>query len=243
MKKFNLQSLTKSQKSTRQRIVEITYRSNLSHLGSCLSAVDLIDAVYKIKKEKDKFVLSNGHAAKALYVILEKYGEIKDANVLEKLGVHPDRNESLGIHVSTGSLGQGLPIALGMAIASAKQNVYCMISDGECSEGSVWETLRIASDKKINNLKIIVNANGWGAYDAISLKLLIKRLRGFGYDVKKVNGHDVGKICRVLKKSNAKPTIIFGETTVEQLPFLKGQDAHYYVMNENNYVNAIELLK
>lgn len=243
MKKFNLQSLSKAQKLTRMRIVELTFRSSLSHLGSCLSSVDLIDAVYKIKKNQEKFVLSNGHAGKALYSILEKYGKIKDPNISEKLGVHPDRDESLGIDVSTGSLGQGLPIALGMAIANRKENVYCMISDGECSEGSIWEALRIAADKKINNLKIIVNANGWGAYDSISLNNLIKRFEGFGYSIKRVNGHNFEDICEVLGSPAAKPTIIFGETTVEQLPFLKGQDAHYYVMTEDNYINAIELLK
>lgn len=244
MPKFNIESLSEEQKKVRKTILEISFQRNLSHLGSCLSAIDLIDAVYKTKKAQEKFVLSNGHAGIALYVILEKNKLIKKADI-KKLYIHPDRNSKLNIHVSTGSLGQGLPIALGMAIASAKQNknVYCMISDGECAEGSVWETLRIASDKKITNLKIIVNANGWGAYDAISLKLLIKRLEGFGYDVKKVNGHDLREICRVLKESNAKPTIIFGETLVEQLPFLKGQDAHYYIMNKNNYMNAIKLLK
>ena len=118
-----------------------------------------------------------------------------------------------------------------------------MVSDGECAEGSVWEALRIAAEKKISNLKIIVNANGWGAYDAIPLDLLIKRFQGFGSDVKKVNGHNINEISDALKSPVTKPTIIFGETTVEQLPFLKGQDAHYYVMNEENYIKAIELLK
>ena len=243
MKKFNLLSLSKDQKLTRMRILELTFRSNLSHLGSCLSSVDLIDAIYKVKKDQDKFVLSNGHAGKALYTILEKYGKIKDPNISEKLRVHPDRDESLGIFVSTGSLGHGLPIALGMAFANKKENVYCMISDGECSEGSIWEALRIAADKKINNLRIIVNANGWGAYDSISLDSLIKRFEGFGFSVKRVNGHNFEEICEVLKTPTVHPTIIFGETTVEQLPFLKGQDAHYYIMTEDNYMNAIELLK
>ncbi len=243
MKKFNLQSLSKAQKLTRMRVVELTFRSKLSHLGSCLSSVDLIDAVYSVKKNQEKFVLSNGHAGKALYAILEKYGKIKDPSISEKLGVHPDRDESLGISVSTGSLGQGLPIALGMAFADRKENVYCMVSDGECSEGSIWEGLRIAVDKKMNNLKIIVNANGWGAYDPISLNDLIKRFQGFGFKVKRVNGHNFEEICEILKLPSTRPTIIFGETTVEQLPFLKGQNAHYYVMTEDSYINAVELLK
>lgn len=243
MKKFSLQSLSKAQKLTRMRIVEITYLAKLSHLGSCLSAVDLIDSIFKIKKNNEKFILSNGHAAKALYVILEKYGKIKDPKIIEKLGVHPDRDESLGIDASTGSLGHGLPIALGMAIANRKENVYCMISDGECAEGSIWEALRIASEKKVNNLKIIVNANGWGAYHSIDLASLYKRLGAFGCKTIKVNGHDMFAASKALKAWTNKPLLIFAQTSVEQLPFLKGQDAHYYIMNENDYNLAVKLLE
>lgn len=232
------------QKKTRLRILELSYRSNFSHIGSCLSAVDLIDAVYKTKKTQEKFVLSNGHAGVALYAILEKNGIIRNKKITANLNIHPDRNLDLGIHVSSGSLGQGLPIALGLALANRKQNVYCMISDGECAEGSIWETLRIVGDKKINNLKIIINANGWGAYDPIDTNLLVKKLKGFEIKIIKVNGHNIKEICKALDAKTIKqPIVLIAQTSVEQLPFLKGQGAHYHIMNKENYANSNKLLK
>ena len=243
MSKFNVKSLSLEQKRTRLRILELSYKSNFSHIGSCLSAVDLIDAVYKTKKDQEKFILSNGHAGIALYTILEKNGLIKNHKITAKLNIHPDRNLGLGIDVSTGSLGQGLPVALGIALADKKANVYCMISDGECAEGSIWETLRLVSDKMVDNLKIIVNANGWGAYDPINTDLLIGRLKGFGMEIVEVNGHNIKVVCKALnKQATKKPFIIFSHTSVEQFPFLKGQDAHYYVMTEEDYKVATKIL-
>lgn len=234
---------TKEQRELRKRILQISHERSLSHLGSCLSAVDTISAIYKIKKNDDKFVLSNGHAGIALYVILEKNGLIKKSDI-KKLNIHPDRNLKLGIHVSSGSLGQGLPIALGMAIANKRQNVYCLISDGECAEGSIWESLRISQENKVNNLKIVVNANGWSGYGRISLKNLFDRLRGFGCNPKKINGHDTKKIISALKKRNSNgPILIFAKTETSQFPFLKDQGAHYYIMNDNDYKQALNLLQ
>lgn len=244
MYKFNLKKLTKNQKKLRLRILELSYRSNLSHLGSCLTAVDLIDVIYKTKKKNEKFILSNGHAGIAWYTVLEKYEYIKDPKTIENLNIHPDRNPNLGIYTSTGSLGQGLPIALGMAIADKTRNVYCMLSDGECAEGSIWEALRVAKEKKVYNLKIIINANGWSAYDMVNLKYLIKRIEAFGYKIYKVDGHDSKKILKLLKKDRGKSlTCIFAYTSVEQFPCLQGLDAHYYIMKQKDYEEAIELLK
>ncbi len=243
MYKFSLKKITKEQKLLRKRILELSYEANFSHLGSCLSAVDLIDAVYKIKKKNEIFILSNGHAGIAWYSVLDKYGYFKDNKAINKLNIHPDRNLKYGIHVSTGSLGQGLPIALGMALADRKKNVYCMISDGECAEGSIWEALRVAKEKKVHNLKIIINANGWGAYDKVNLANLIKRIKGFGYAVSTVNGHDSKKILNSLKKiSDKKLTALFAYTLVEQFSFLKGQDAHYYILKQKDYEEAVKSL-
>lgn len=243
MKGFNIEKLSKGQKALRRRILEISYLVNYSHLGSCLSSVELIDAVYNLKKKNEEFVLSNGHAGVALYAVLEKYGIIKK-DVSEKLNVHPDRNPKFGIHVSTGSLGQGLPIAIGMALADRSKIVYCMISDGECAEGSIWESLRIASQLELENLIILVNANGWGAYDPINLADLIKRIRAFGTHVIRVDGHDTRSLNKSLKiRIKNKPLVLFAKTTVEQLPFLRGQDAHYYVMKDEDYNLALKILK
>lgn len=243
MNKFSIKKLTKEQKTLRTRILDISYQSKFSHLGSCLSSVDLIDAIYKTKKKNEKFILSNGHAGIAWYVVLEKYGYFKNPKTINTLNIHPDRNIKHDIHVSTGSLGQGLPIALGMAFADRKKNVYCMISDGECTEGSIWETLRVASEKKIYNLKIILNANGWGAYDKVNLPLLAKRFKGFGYNVKKMDGHNSKTLLSTFKKNKGNNlTILFAYTSAEQFSFLNGLDAHYYILKDEDYKKGIKLL-
>lgn len=234
---------TAEQKTLRRRIIEISYARNLSHLGSCLSAVDIICAIYKTKKEDEHFILSNGHAGIALYVVLERES-LLTSSLINNLHIHPDRNPEIGIDVSTGSLGQGLPIALGIALANRKKNVYCLVSDGECAEGSIWEALRVGFEQKVSNLKLVINANGWGAYSFISLKLLLKKLRGFGYKAKIVDGHNIYKLSRLLKsRSCNRPLILFAKTIVEQFPFLKGQDAHYYVMTDEDYKTARGILQ
>jgi len=232
----------KNQKEIRKKLLGMINRAHTSHIGSCLSSIDIIDAVYSIKKRQENFILSNGHAAASLYIILEKYGYLKNPD-LSKLNAHPDRNPDKGIDVSTGSLGQGLPIAVGMALANKDKNVYCLISDGECAEGSIWESLRIVHDLKICNLKIIVSSNGWGAYDPISDKHLIKRFKGFDLDLIKIDGHKPQEIIKALKMKVNKPTVIFAKTSSEQFGFLKGLDAHYYVMSDSDYELVMEKLK
>lgn len=244
MKKFLLHTLTNEQKELRIRILEFSHESNLSHLGSCLSAVDIINAVYKVKKRSDIFILSNGHAGFAWYVVLEKYGYIPNAKTIKQFYIHPDRNPKYDIHVSTGSLGQGLPIAVGMALADKKRTVYCMVSDGECAEGSIWEALRVASENKLYNLKVIVNANGWSAYDAVNLSNLRKRMKAFGFTVTKVDGHDPKSLMKYYQEqTNKEMSVLFAHTEVSQFPFLRGQDAHYYVMQDADYKFAMEALK
>ena len=240
---MRISNLTRKQKETRKRILEISFERGLSHIGSCLSSVDLISAIYTLKKKNEKFILSNGHAGIALYVVLEGYGLI-NRNDLEKLNIHPDRNVKLGIDVSTGSLGQGLPIAIGMALSDRKKNVYCIISDGECNEGSIWESLRIATENKLANLKIVLNANGWGAYGSVDKQNLFRRIKAFGCRIVKADGHDLKSLTKSLRiREENKPLVIFAHTTVEQLPFLEGQHAHYYVMKEENFKQACLLLE
>lgn len=241
-KRFNVKKLTAEQKNLRRRILEISAQRGLSHMGSCLSASDIISAIYSVKKPEDKFILSNGHAAVAWYAVLEKLNLLKARQHL-KLHIHPDRNLKLGIEVSTGSLGQGLPIAVGMAFANPQKTIYCLISDGECAEGSIWEALRIAGDNKLSNLRIVLNANGWGAYDKISLNILVKRLRSFNLEMTKIDGHNLKEMVTCLRKKITKPQLVVAYTSVEQLPFLKGQDAHYYKMTPKDFDLAMEIFK
>lgn len=224
----------------KKRIVDISFKAKLSHLGSNLSACDLIDAIYRVKNADEKFVLSCGHAALALYVVLEKYFGV-DAEFLYKFsGTHPDRPNTMTkggswIDCSTGSLGQGLPIAVGMALADRNKRVYCLISDGECSEGSVWEALRIVHELKLKNLIIVVNINGFGAYKEIDGMELFDRFKAFGFDINITEDHQNASILRLLSQKISYPTIIYARTSVEQLPFLKGIDAHYHTMSPEEY--------
>lgn len=233
----------KDKKKIIKRIIDISFKHKLSHIGSCLSVIDILDSIYAIRKMDEPVVLSSGHAGLALYVILEKYGFANAEDLFIKHGVHPNRDLQNGIYASTGSLGQGLPIAVGMAITNKNSNVYCIISDGECAEGSIWESVRVSSEQKLNNLKIVVNTNGYGAYDKINVKLLPARFKSFGCKVIEVNGHKQEKLRKVLKsKSHIKPLVILAKTRVGHFSFLQDQDAHYKVMDDSDYSLALEKL-
>lgn len=154
-----------------ERIITISKKLGHSHIGSSLTAYPILKEIWSVKKNDEKFVLSNGHAALALALILGV-----DAEKIIKNNLHAD---SSWCDASTGSLGHGLGIAVGMALADRNKNVYCMISDGECAEGSIWESLRIAYEQKLFNLKVYVNGNGWASYQPVDLDDLEMRLKAF----------------------------------------------------------------
>jgi transketolase len=162
-----------------RRVIDITFQERLSHLSSTLSALPIIEEIYSQRKDDEVFILSNGHAGLALYVILEKYYGVDPVEMLHKHGIHPGRDLPNHLYCSTGSLGSGLLIAVGHALARPDKNVYCMISDGECAEGSIWEALRFINDNKIDNLHVYANINGMGAYDSIDTLQLSHRLQAF----------------------------------------------------------------
>lgn len=158
----------------KQRILDTSKKFGLTHIGSSLTSVEIIQEIYRIKKPDEKFVLSNGHAHLAHLVVMNS----ENAEFLiNKYGIHC--NIESGCDVPTGSLGHGLGIAVGMALADRNKNVYCLISDGECAEGSIWESLRIAKEQNLTNLKVYCNANGWASYQSVNLDLLEKRLKMF----------------------------------------------------------------
>lgn len=224
----------------RRRVIEMSYEAGASHLGSALSMVDIVEAVYGVKESDEKYVMSNGHAASALYAVMERYGLLKNPK-LDVLGIHPDRNVELGIEVSSGSLGQGLPIAVGMALANRERNVYCSVSDGECAEGSIWEAILITSKERLTNLKIIVNANGYGGYGEVDTNQLVTSLQSFGLNLVEVDGHDIDSLKSALQIKSIKPVIVFAHTRVDELPFLQGLPAHYHKMTREQYELALQL--
>jgi transketolase len=149
------------------RIIEISKKYKLSHNGSNLTSVNILDEIYSIKKPDELFVLSMGHAFLALCVILEKYHGLDAEKLYLKHGTHPHRDLGDYIYCSTGSLGHGIGIATGMALADRSKNVYCLLSDGECAEGSVFESANVIHKYNVTNLKVYVNWNKWSAYDAV----------------------------------------------------------------------------
>lgn len=199
-------------------ILDIAYKHKLGHLGSYFSSIDIIDSIYSKMDKDDIFILSSGHAAVALYACLQKYHGLNAEELFTKHGGHPHRDEKNQIYCSTGSLGLGIVIALGRAVANPKRKVWVLISDGECAEGSVWEALKTIQEQKIQNIEVHVNVNGYAAYMEVDTEYLVKRLKAFMPDIK------------------------IHYTTVERFSFLKGLNAHYHVMSELNYNQAMETL-
>lgn len=200
-----------------KRILDISFSHSLSHLSSCITTLPILEEIYDSKKDDEVFILSNGHAGLALYCLLEhKYGTDAEA-LLIKHGIHPSKDIDNRIYCSTGSLGSGLPIAIGHALANKDKNVYCLISDGESAEGSIWESLRFIHVNQVNNLNVYVNINGSSAIDFLDKEYLKNRLTSF------------------------LPRINIRETSVSEFDFLNGIIGHYYIMKNPDYEKAIRI--
>jgi transketolase len=178
-----------------KRILEISIKHKLSHLGSCFTTLPIIYEIYSKKRPEDKFVLSNGHAGLALYVVLEHFYNVDAEHLLETYGIHPERDIENFIDVSTGSLGLGITIATGMALANSDIKVYCIISDGESAEGSVWEALRFIDENQIKNIEIHANINGWAAYKPVDSDKLSQRLKLFLPEIK-IHNTDLNEVIQ-----------------------------------------------
>jgi transketolase len=201
--------------STLRRLIDITYQERLSHLSSTLSALPIIEEIYEQRQDNDVFILSNGHAGLALYVVLEKYYGVDPVAMLHKHGIHPGRDLENHLYCSAGSLGSGLPIAVGHALARPDKNVWVMISDGECAEGSIWEALRYINDRQIKNIHVYANINGMGAYDDIERNTLEMRLRAF------------------------LPRINIRHSEPTSFTFANGLLTHYYVLKPEDYQELV----
>lgn len=219
----------------RKHILEMTTQAGSGHPGGSLSCVDVLVALYfHVMRhdpknpnwpDRDRFVLSKGHAAPTLYAVLAEAGyiPIEELKNLRKLGSqlqgHPDRNRVLGVENSSGSLGNGLAIANGMALAAKidkrPYSVYVLLGDGECQEGLVWEAAMFAAHYKIDNLTAIIDRNGLQidgpTEQVMSIEPLASKWRSFGWDVIEVNGHDIPaiiKACKKAKQVRGRPTVI-----------------------------------
>lgn len=196
--------------------MELSYKNKSSHVGSCLTAAGIIDRIYKKMKPRDRFVLSNGHAFFALAAVLEKYKGKNAEDLVKRHGTHPTRNIKDGIWCSTGSLGMGITIAVGMAIADRTRDIYVLLSDGEMAEGSCWEALKIAAEQKLKNLKVFINANGYSALGKTDPKLIRLRTRCFF------------------------PSFLIRTNMIKYPNWLQGISAHYVVIDEKRYKEVIK---
>ncbi len=205
-------------KAAKRLIVDLSFKYKLSHLGSNLGAIDVIIKMLKKKKPNEKFFLSAGHYGIAYYAALETlYGHNAEQLFL-KHGTHCGKDLEKEIWCVNGSLGCVVSIALGAAMADRTKDVYCLLSDGELAEGSTSEAIRFKAGQKLDNLKIYVNANGLGAYSVIDVEKAMKATL------------------------SVDRSIQFCYTTPNQMPFLNGLDAHYHIMNGDDYKVALEVL-
>ena len=202
-------SLNTDNAETARDILTFSFANKLSHIGSCLTAAPIINEIFDQKAAGEKFILSCGHAGVALYIILQRRFGINAQELFDTHGVHPSKDLEHRLVCSSGSLGCGLPVAVGHALARPAENVYVLLSDGECAEGSVWEALAFVETHKVNNLHVYVNMNGFGAYDAIDPQYLAARLRAF------------------LPRINIR----FTDANMDCAP---GLLAHYYVLKEDD---------
>ena len=200
-------------KQIRIDILDMTYRAGTAHLASALSCADILAVLYGSilnfsvsdleSVSRDRFILSKGHAATALYAALKHKGVLDSAQIEtygqpgSLLEEHPSPKLS-GIEAATGSLGHGLPIGNGLALASRildqRFGVFVLMSDGECNEGSVWEAAMFASAKRLNNLTAIVDYNKWQAtgrsQEVLRLEPMVDKWLSFGWQVEEIDGHN-----------------------------------------------------
>lgn len=255
----------------RKKLVIMSHKASAAHLGSSLSCVDILVSAYwgalKINPkeaewvERDRFILSKGHAAAALYAVLAYRGFFSEA-LLENyakhsycLPEHPAPKCVPGIDAATGSLGHGLSIGLGMAIAGRikKQfyNVYVLMSDGECNEGSVWEAAMFASAQKLDNVTVIIDYNKWQATgrsnEIMALAPLKEKWESFGWDTYEINGHDIKVLVELLKNipnGKGKPVAIIANTVKGKgVSFMEDDNNwHYRVPKAEEVKNALSEL-
>ena len=272
MKKKNklLDKINFISKDLKKKILDISFKKKAHHIGSCLSCIDLLCALYfgfmKIDKKRiyknDKFIMSKGHAALSYYLVLMKHKFFSEKFLMNEyltdggmLGGHPDMNMKLGIDFSSGSLGNGISVAAGMAYAfreDKKNNkVFALIGDGECNEGIVWETALFAGHHKLDNLFVIIDYNklqGFGSTDKIlNLEPLKLKFESFNWNVIQTDGHDISKILRSLTQLNNKknrPNLLIANTTKGKgVKFMENKfESHYEVLSEKKYNLSIKNL-
>src|SRR5690349_15933138 len=257
--------------SVRRRDLQVVHGARLGHVGGELSAIDILVTLYFAvlridpnrpdDPERDRFILSKGHSAVALYTTLAHAGffpleELHTfAQPLSHLNGHPDRKKVPGVETNTGPLGHGLPVAVGAALAAKLQDsswrVFALTGDGELQEGSNWEAAMSAAHYKLDNLTVIVDRNrlqqGAGTEQTNQLDPLDEKWRSFGWSVREVDGHNFEELLATFGQvpfEEGKPTCLIANTHKGQgVSFMKDNVAwHHKVPNEAEYNTALKEL-
>jgi len=251
----------------RRRILDIAYKSQASHIGACLSVVEMLLSIYgnidllKIRNkvdDRDRVIVSKGHSAAALYVVLNYVGLLSD----KELGTYYQNNSILGGHVSsaviavehsTGALGHGLPVAVGISIGLISKkmgsNVYVLVGDGELHEGTNWEAIHLAGHLGLNNLCLLIDYNGLSGIgrinDCCSIEPLKERLESNGFETHERDGHDQGGIDFTLQLQKLRGTghpmaIICHTVKGKGVSFMENNNTwHYKSLGKEDYEKAI----
>ncbi len=248
----------------RRLILEQSWRAQVGHIGSALSVADIVAALYDSMtipsprdRDRDRFVLSKGHAALAVYAALFLKGWLTEEDLTTYcgdgtlLGTHPEFSLP-GIDFSTGSLGQGLSYAAGAALAAqfqrSRRRAFVLLSDAECNEGSLWEAVMFAAHHRLANLIAVVDLNGQQALgrteDVLALTPLADRWRGFGWDVHEVDGHDADAIRQTIAELDtfsSPPHVLIARTVFGKgVSYMEGQVKwHYWPMSAPEYRQAV----
>ncbi|AFM22895.1 transketolase [Desulfomonile tiedjei] len=257
--------LVSTAKQIRKIIIEESKRANVGHIGSALSIADIIAVLFGNELRligtddplRDRFILSKGHAALALYAALHLEGVLTEGQIQtyckdgSMLGVHPE-HRLRGIDFSTGSLGHGLSIGAGTALAARMKRfdyrTFVLVSDAECNEGALWETVMFAAHQKLSNLVAIVDDNGQQALgktkDVLDLQPLAEKWDAFGWEVHVTDGHDTTCLREVfasLDTALGKPKVVICKTVCGKgVSFMEGKVAwHYLPLSDEQYLQAL----
>ncbi|MFQ5406357.1 MAG: transketolase [Candidatus Micrarchaeia archaeon] len=257
--------MKKRAREVRKKIIEMAAGTGAYHLGSSLSCVDLL--VFLTSKKnldpgdafRDRLILSKGHAASALYAAFCKSNLCLEEDLKEfycnggRLAGHPTYGSLKAVEATTGSLGHGLPIGVGMALAGkGKFSVFVLMSDGECNEGSVWEAALFASRHKLDNLVGVIDCNNLQAFgtteEVLGLEPLKDKWKSFGWEVLTIDGHDFEQISRAFSKTpfkKGRPSMIIAKTVKGKgVLFMENKlEWHYNLLDEKLKKKALEQLE
>lgn len=258
-------------KDIRKKIYRIAHFAGGGHMGAAFSIADIISVIYfdhVLKynsknpswEERDRFILSKGHACYALYAVLAKAGYFPEEELwnVGKLGSnfggHPKIAEIPGVEASTGALGHGLSFGIGIALASKldhKENhTYVLLGDGECQEGSIWEGALSAPTFELSNLTVIVDHNKLQAMDEleniVKMKPFAEKWKAFGWNVEEIDGHNMQEIrSALLKRVSSKPTLVLANTIKGKgVSFMEGVPIwHYRMPNKEELITLMKELE